>query len=608
MSRTRPFRTVLAALAALLLGLAPGPSRAEPPSREGGKYALLIGVNRYEDRLRPLKYAERDVEALRDVLVAHGYERDNVWLMTYHAAEMERWLYPERKNILDALRRLLRGRSPRDSVLVAFAGHGVQFKDDDPECYLCPVDADLGDRDSLVSVTEIYDLLEHCKAGVKLVVVDACRNDPRLDTSRAVEQIKLSSAHFQPQEPPGGLAVLYSCSLGQEALEDDELKHGIFFHYLIQGLDGKAANREDGQVSLGGLYDYVSRHVDDYAQAHQKRSQRPSLLQGKLSGTMTLLTVPPAAAEARPAPPAPLPEPGREVRRLAGHQRTVTGVAFLPDGRRALSGSFDGTLRLWDVDTGAESACLQGADAGWVRGVAVSADSRSALSGGEDRLVRLWDLDAGTEVRQLRGHTGTVYAVSISPDGRLGLSAGADKTVRLWDLAAGTEVRVFRGHTAAVCAVAFAADGRSALSGSSDHTVRLWDVDTGAELRRFEGHSETVLSVALSGDGRLALSGSTDRTMRVWDARTGRQIHCFGGDTDRVLAVAFSPDGSRVLCGSADRALHLWDVATGKSLGTLSGHDTAVQCVAFSPDGRRALSGAGEPDRDDSVRLWQLPN
>jgi WD40 repeat protein len=607
MSGARPFRTALAAaLAALVLAAGPGP--AQTPARAGGKYALLIGVNQYANRLRPLKYAQNDVEALRDVLVAHGYEPDNVWLMTYRSAATDPSLYPTRKNILTALRLLRQDRSPADSVLVAFAGHGVQFKDD-TESYLCPVDADLENRHSLVSVTDVYGLLESCEAGVKLVAVDACRNDPRLDTSRSAEEIKLSSANFQPQQPPGGLAVLYSCSTGQEALEDDALQHGIFFHFLIQGLEGKAADREDGQVTVGGLYEYVSRRVDDYARSHQKHAQRPtlSLLGGELSGAMTLLTVAASAAEARPVPPPP-PEPGRELRRLTGHGRTVTGVAFLPDGRRALSGSYDGTLRLWDVDAGTTLACLQSPNAGWVYAVAVSADGRFALSCGDDHLVRLWDLDSRTELRQLRGHRGRVYGVSISADGRVGLSAGEDGTVRVWDLAAGTEVRALRGHTGAVCTVALAADGRSVLSGGADHTLRLWDVDTGAELRRFEGHNGTVLSVALSGDGRLAASGGDDGTMRLWDARTGRQLRSFGGDMNRVPAVAFSPDGRRVLCGGADRALHVWDVGTGKALGTLRGHDTEVGCVAFAPDGRRALSGDGEVNQDGTVRLWQLPN
>jgi uncharacterized caspase-like protein len=609
MSPPRTFRNaVLAVLAALAVALATRSAGLadEPAQPAGRKYALLVGINQYAAPLQALQYPQDDVEELARVLTSSGYEPANIWLMTYReAGKSPRW-YPDRKHILEALDLLLQDRAPADSILVAFAGHGVQFKDDS-QTYFCPRDADLSRKDTLLSLTDVYGRLKQCGAGVKVMLVDACRQDPQADTSRAAREVRLRSSRLQQQQPPGGVAVLFSCAAGQQAFEDDHLRHGIFFHYVIEGLRGAAAG-PSRQVTLNGLYEYVAGRVDDYARATKEHSQRPSLM-GELSGPVTLVSLAGPAANEKPVVAEPPPtEPGRELRRLTGHQRTVTGVAFLPDGRRALSGSLDGTLRVWDLDTGAELACLQGEDAGWVRSVAVSADGRFALSGGEDRVVRLWDLTAGTEVKQLRGHTDTVYSVSISPDGRLGLSGSADRAVRLWDLETGAEVTTFQGHAGAVRSVAFAADGRSALSGGADRTVRLWDVLTGKEVRRFEGHTDTVLGVALSRDGRFALSGGSDRSMRLWDARTGQEVRCFRGDLGKVLAVAFSPEGKRALCGGADRALWLWDADTGRSLGTLRGHETCVQCVAFSPDGRRALSGAGGPDQDDTVRLWQLPH
>ena len=75
--------------------------------------------------------------------------------------------------------------------------------------------------------------------------------------------------------------------------------------------------------------------------------------------------------------------------------------------------------------------------------------------------------------------------------------------------------------------------------------------------------------------------------------------------------MAFAPDGRRVLCGGMDRALRLWELGTGHSLGVLHGHATGVHAVAFAPDGRQALSGSGGSDagsdRDDSIRVWELP-
>ena len=185
-------------------------------------------------------------------------------------------------------------------------------------------------------------------------------------------------------------------------------------------------------------------------------------------------------ARARLVPPALVPlrpsftAPGAELRRFEGHEKLIISVTALADGRRALSGSWDGTLRLWDLETGAELRRFEGRD-DLVSNVTVLADGRHALSGSWDRTLRLWDLETGAELRRFQGHGDLVTSVTAL------------------------------------------ADGRRALSGSDDRTLRLWDLETGAELRRFEGHDDWVTSLAVLADGRRALSGSKDRTLRLWD-------------------------------------------------------------------------------------------
>jgi mono/diheme cytochrome c family protein len=292
-------------------------------------------------------------------------------------------------------------------------------------------------------------------------------------------------------------------------------------------------------------------------------------------------------------------------RPFAGHSGPVVSLAFSPDGRRALSGSDDNTLRLWDVSTGREIRTLEG-HTGAVLAVVFSPDGRSALSGSYDRTVRLWDLSSGRQLQRFDGHTERVSSVAFSPDGRRGLSGSWDQTLSLWDLATGRELRRFGGHASYISSVAFSPDGRSALSGGYDKTVRLWDLATGREVHRFEGqHTKEVYSVAFSPDGRRAVSGGNDQQVYLWDVGSGRVLRRLQGHTRAVVHVGFTADGRRVLSGSsqyqaAEKALRVWDAETGRELRSYGGRGETIWSLAFSADGLRALTG----NADKPLRLW----
>ena len=339
------------------------------------------------------------------------------------------------------------------------------------------------------------------------------------------------------------------------------------------------------------------------------RTQLPSQLLGRLRGT-GVLAIDALLAKAQYGYGriwlcprfAALTPPGGPLRQiLAGHKDWITAVAVLPDSSRALSGSRDSTLRLWDLATGETLHIFQG-HGDWVSAVAVLADGSRALSGSWDNTLRLWDLTTGETLRILEGHTRPVNAVGLFGNGSRALSGSDDNTLRIWHVASGETLRALEGHTNWVNAVAVLGDGTCALSGSSDNTLRLWDLTSGQTMRILVGHTDEVRAVAVFGDGSRALSGSDDSTLRLWDLTTGKTLRVFHGHAHSVNAVAVLADGSRAVSASGDDTLRLWDLATGDTLRTLEGHTQEVRAVAVLGNGSRVLSGS----HDSTLRLWDL--
>jgi WD40 repeat protein len=227
-------------------------------------------------------------------------------------------------------------------------------------------------------------------------------------------------------------------------------------------------------------------------------------------------------------------ETGKEIRRLNGHWHGIRGIAFLPDSQRAVSASLDGTVRLWDLEAGKEIRRLDISkrpntrDIAWpeqVWSLALSADGRQALIGLRDHTVRLFDVDSGREIGLLGGHRRFVNAVAFAPDGHRAVTGNgdifatgepADNTVRLWNLDTRQELLRFPGRAGGVTSLGFSPDGRRVLAAGLDEVVVVWDASSGQEVCRLQGHVGPVQAVAVSLDGQMALSGGDDKTVRVW--------------------------------------------------------------------------------------------
>ncbi len=238
-------RFALLCVPALVLCLPPFAS-----AQEGKRYAVLVGVNAYEhDKLETLKYAVNDATELAGVLQQAGY---TITLLTDDTGKKDPKFAPTKANIERALKAVGDGAKKGDLVLVGLAGHGVQFESD-KDAYFCPSDAKplKTKSDTLLPLSKVYEELDGCFAGMKVLLVDACRNDPT--AGRGV------GADTAPR-PPQGVAAIFSCKAGQRAFEVEKYKHGVFFHHVLTGLRGEAADKK-GRVTFAGLAAHVGAEV-----------------------------------------------------------------------------------------------------------------------------------------------------------------------------------------------------------------------------------------------------------------------------------------------------------------------------------------------------------
>jgi len=257
-------------------------------------------------------------------------------------------------------------------------------------------------------------------------------------------------------------------------------------------------------------------------------------------------------------------------KRLTGHSHYVEDVSISSDGQFALSGSWDSTLRLWDLNTGSTTRRFidHGKD---VLAVAFSADNRQIVSGSRDKSIKLWNtLGQCKYTISEDGHREWVSCVRFSPNLNTPLivSGGWDKVVKVWNLTHCKLRTNLIGHTAYVNTVTVSPDGSLCASGGKDGIAMLWDLNEGKHLSSLEA-GDTIHSLCFSPI-RYWLCAATASTIKIWDLESRVCVDELKPDLPpggkkavpiQCISLAWSADGATLFAGYTDNIVRVWTVS-----------------------------------------------
>ena len=344
---------------------------------------------------------------------------------------------------------------------------------------------------------------------------------------------------------------------------------------------------------------------------------------------------------------------------FVGHSSSVTSLMFAAGGQRLLTGSRDGTMKLWEPETRELLATFAMPEASAVTSVSLPFTARLALSGDSSGHVRLWRLPNAPEitepdpsipqrpepglVRNYAAQGSDIRGVAISPDEKRVAAACGDGSVRVFYLESGELDKSLGNHLGGATAVAFVPGNEQLLSGSQDGKLKQWDLAAGTVKNTWNGFGSPIATIravaegpvvssdqdgravlwslassepqavytsapagdhwALFPESNLALSAGFDRTIRRWSLEPSANLQArWRVPNAWYSAIILDAEGKRALTGTSAGVVQLWNVEDGSEQRRMAGHTGPVWALAFHPDGKQALSGG----HDGQVIVWDL--
>merc|ERR1711879_258901 len=285
---------------------------------------------------------------------------------------------------------------------------------------------------------------------------------------------------------------------------------------------------------------------------------------------------------------------------LHGHEEEVYCLQF--DEDRIVSGSYDKTIRVWDLDKfreGKKPTTISKLVGHREFVGTLRIDSKNVVSGSADNTMRVWDLETEKCTDMIEGHVDEVVCLRFSE--QYIVSGSKDNTIKVWDRRTKQCINTLEGHTQEVCGLHFDAANYRLFSGSWDHTIKLWDLRKAKPVHVFTGHTDGLWTLQYENERDILISGSRDTTVKVWNMKNFTCEQTLTGHTGRVLCLQF--EGNKLVTGAGDFLIKVWNLKTNQCVSTLDYHSSRVWCLQF--DSTKIISGSN--DRTIRIHDFSLP-
>jgi len=299
---------------------------------------------------------------------------------------------------------------------------------------------------------------------------------------------------------------------------------------------------------------------------------------------------------------------------LVGHRGWVTSIATTYEqSNLVLSAGRDKRVMVWELTPEGDSCgyarrSLNG-HGETVQDVVISSDGQFALSGSWDKTARLWDLNTGSTVRTFQGHRKDVNSVAFSPDNRQIVTGSRDKTIKLWNTLAECKYTMTEDmHQDWVSCVRFSPSAKQPLivSAGWDKLVKVWNLNNCKLRTNLAGHTGVLYTVTISPDGSLCASGGKDGTAMLWDVNDGKHLYSLDAGST-INALTFSPK-NYWLCAATDTSIKVWDLENKNVLDELHSSNPPKSgipwCVSltWSADGSTLFAGS----TDGNIYVYEI--